>query len=73
MKDESVNLMQKLKDDLEKLRESKINLIKELLNKDEELAKKDGVVKELTKKTLDQGESMAKFVNFVDAHNDLKN
>lgn len=47
MKAESENLLQRLKDDDAKLRESKMNLVKDLLKKDEELAKKDDHHKEL--------------------------
>lgn len=72
MRDETDELLKKVKDDLKQLNEAKRNLESELFEKDEELAKKDITIKNLTMKQLELGEAMTKFQRFLDAHSDLK-
>jgi chromosome segregation ATPase len=72
MRDETEELLRKVKEDLKQLMEAKRNLERELFEKDEELAKKDAIIKNLTQKQLELGEAMTKFQRFLDAHNDLK-
>lgn len=72
LRDETENLLKKVKDDLKQLTDAKRNLERDLFEKDEELAKKDIIIKNLTKKQLELGEAMTKFQRFLDAHNDLK-
>ena len=69
---ETESLIQKVKDDINQLQNTRKNLENELFEKDEELAKKEVIIKNLTQKQLELGEAMAKFQRFLDAHNDLK-
>lgn len=43
-----------------------------MFEKEEDLAKKDVIIKNLTQKQLEFGDAMNKFQKFLDAHNDLK-
>jgi ElaB/YqjD/DUF883 family membrane-anchored ribosome-binding protein len=61
LRDETENLLKKVKDDLKQLTDAKRNLERDLFEKDEELAKKDIIIKNLTKKYLELGEAMTKF------------
>lgn len=72
LRDETEKMLQKVRDDLKQMHEAKKNLERELFEKDEELAKKDCIIKNLTQKQLELGEAMSKFQRFLDAHNDLK-
>jgi len=48
LRDETEKMLQKVRDDLKQMHEAKKNLERELFEKDEELAKKDCIIKNLT-------------------------
>ena len=41
--------------------------------KDEELNRKDAVIKNLTQKQIELSEELQKYRNYIDGYNDLKN
>lgn len=61
LREETDEILKRMKNDFDKLKEARDELERELFEKDEELAKKDTVIKNLTQKQLELGEAMLKF------------
>lgn len=61
LRDETDALLKKVREDFKQLEDAKRDLERELFERDEELAKKDVIIKSLTQKQLELGEAMTKF------------